>query len=420
VTTHTIDREEVMAYVDGELAEGREAEVRLHLETCAECRALIGELRQVSTRLSSWHVGDPPGGLSRMKETLRAASPDHPSARSWWMNRGPFRLPRWSFAAGLALVTVILVVTTQFRRSLPVVANRQTAPVETRAAESREGAARPVAGSTFRSAANSAAPAPGYVQGERGDARSSPMTVPLQQPNGQQPDRMIVRSATISLTSDRFNDMRPAIDRLLAPHQGRIAALNVTGDPSTRRSLHATIRVPASELDALLAAIRALGRVQDESLGTDDVTESFRDLGLRTANARREEQRLVELLSRRTGDLADVLAVERELARVRLEIERMEAETRATQQRVDLATIELTVSEQYRADLAISEVPLSVQLKNALVDGSREAGKSLMNAMLFALQVAPTLMLWTLILFLPARSAWRRLRVAGWTDRRAD
>ena len=136
---------------------------------------------------------------------------------------------------------------------------------------------------------------------------------------------------------------------------------------------------------------------------------------MRTANARREEQRLVGLLSQRTGDLADVLAVERELARVRLEIERMEAETCATQQRVDLATIDLTVSEQYRADLAISELPLSLQLKNALVDRSREAGKSLMNTMLFALQVAPTLMLWTLILCLPARSAWRRLRV-----RRAD
>jgi hypothetical protein len=162
-------------------------------------------------------------------------------------------------------------------------------------------------------------------------------------------------------------------------------------------------------MDALLSGLRGLGRVQDESLGSDDVTESFRDLGLRTANARREETRLVELLSRRTGDLADVLAVERELARVRLEIERMEAETRATQQRVDLATVTLTVQEQYRADLALGPLPLPVRFKNAVVDGFRQAAESLVGTALVVLQIAPTLLVWGLILAWPARWAWRRL-----------
>ena len=148
-------------------------------------------------------------------------------------------------------------------------------------------------------------------------------------------------------------------------------------------------------------------------LGSDDVTEAFRDLTLRTANARREEQRLVELLSRRTGDLADVLAVERELARVRLDIERMEAETRTTQQRVDLATVTLTVNEQYRADLAIGALPLPVQFKNALVDGFRGAAESLVAIALVVLRVVPTLLVWGLILAWPARWAWRRVRALG-------
>ena len=120
--------------------------------------------------------------------------------------------------------------------------------------------------------------------------------------------------------------------------------------------------------------------------------------------------RLVELLSRRTGDLADVLAVERELARVRLEIERMDAETRATRQRVDLATVALTVQEQYRADLALGPLPLPVRFKNALVDGLRQASESLVGAAIVVLQIAPTLMVWMVILAWPARWAWRRVR----------
>jgi hypothetical protein len=165
-------------------------------------------------------------------------------------------------------------------------------------------------------------------------------------------------------------------------------------------------------MEALLAGLRTLGRVQEESLGSDDVTESFRDLGLRTANARREEQRLVELLTRRTGDLSDVLAVERELARVRLDIERMEAETRATRQRVDFARVTLTVQEQYRADLAIGRLPLNLRFKNAIVDGLRGAMESLLATALFVLQVAPVIIVWGLLLFFPARWAWRRASTA--------
>jgi len=221
-------------------------------------------------------------------------------------------------------------------------------------------------------------------------------------------DRMIVRTARMVLTSDRFDQIRAELERLVAVHQGRLTSLNTSGDPSSRRSLQATVGVPAARLDALLAGLRGLGRVQEESLGSDDVTDSFRDLTLRISNARREEQRLVELLTRRTGDLADVLAVEREIARVRLDIERMEAEMRATEQRVDLATVTLTVQEQYRADLAIGPLPLNLRFKNALVDGFRHAAESLVGASLIILQAAPMLLVWSLILVWPVRWAWRK------------
>jgi hypothetical protein len=419
MTTHTIDREEVMAYVDGELTGTRFDDVAAHLETCDECRGLIKELRQVSTQLASWQVGDPPDGLRAVQKVLRTSMPYRARTRSWLGSRGPLGLPRWSLAAGLAIVAMVLVLTP---RLLNIRSHSVVAPLGSEAVDHNAAPADVPQGMASTAAPTSdARPLLGYFQGGRagggkgqGQQRNSMPTVMARstEQTGQQSDRMIVRSATISLTSDHFEQMRQAVARLTTQHQGRVAALTMIGDPSTRRSLRATLRVPAAQLDALLAGIRTLGRVQSESIGTDDVTESFRDLGLRTANARREEQRLVELLSKRTGDLADVLAVERELARVRLDIERMEAETRATQQRVNLATIDLTVSEQYHADLAISALPLSLQLRNALVDGCRDAAGSLVSATLFILQVAPLLIVWLLLLVWPARWGWRRLQAA--------
>ena len=61
--THEIDREEVMAYLDGEIATARAVAIRAHLDQCAECRALADELRDVSAGLGEWAVEKAPDTL---------------------------------------------------------------------------------------------------------------------------------------------------------------------------------------------------------------------------------------------------------------------------------------------------------------------------------------------------------------------
>jgi hypothetical protein len=63
------------------------------------------------------------------------------------------------------------------------------------------------------------------------------------------------------------------------------------------------------------------------------------------ANSRRLEDRLVTLLATRTGKLQDVLSVERELARVREEIERYEGRLRYLRANVSVSTLAVTISE---------------------------------------------------------------------------
>jgi hypothetical protein len=63
------------------------------------------------------------------------------------------------------------------------------------------------------------------------------------------------------------------------------------------------------------------------------------------STSRKLEERLVTLLATRTGRLEDVLAVERELARVRQEIERYEGRLRYLRSRVSMSTLSVTVHE---------------------------------------------------------------------------
>jgi len=65
------------------------------------------------------------------------------------------------------------------------------------------------------------------------------------------------------------------------------------------------------------------------------------DLLARLKNSRDTEQRFRAILQQRTGNVSEVLQVEEGIARVRSDIERMEAEQKALEHRVDFATIEL-------------------------------------------------------------------------------
>ena len=61
--------------------------------------------------------------------------------------------------------------------------------------------------------------------------------------------------------------------------------------------------------------------------------------------------------AQRTGKLSDVLEVEREVSRVRGEIEQMEAERRTTADQVTFATVQLGAREDYQAQLRLSPNP---------------------------------------------------------------
>ena len=187
---------------------------------------------------------------------------------------------------------------------------------------------------------------------------------------------------------------------------GRIALAQPRG---VARSLSATLRVPTAKLDEVLAALRQLGQVTAESQEGEDVAQQSTDLDARLSNARASESRLKEIMDKRTGKLADVLAVENEIARVRGEIERMEAERKSLDRRIAYATIAIEMSQEHQAAVDLGPLPVSTRLRNALVDGWTTAINAGLNTTLVVLRAAPVLTLWLIVLGLPAWLVKRRL-----------
>jgi hypothetical protein len=221
---------------------------------------------------------------------------------------------------------------------------------------------------------------------------------------------MIIRTAQLSLITKEFDKARTNIEAILKRHRGYVGELRVGGNTGSGRSLTATLRVPADQLDATLTDVKTLGRVESESQSGQDTTSEYVDLQARLGNARNTEQRLTDLLRNRTGKLSDVLQVEQELNRVRGEIEQMEAEQQTLEHRVNFATIDLKLAEEYQAQLSSPAPSVRMQLRNATVNGFRNASETLLGILLFLAESGPTLLLWLLILLFPARLIWRRYK----------
>jgi uncharacterized small protein (DUF1192 family) len=221
---------------------------------------------------------------------------------------------------------------------------------------------------------------------------------------------MIVRTASLTLVAKEFDPTRAAIEALVRRHQGYSARLTVSGQAGAGRTLTATFRVPANQLDAVLAEMKSLGRVEQESQGGEEVTQQYVDLGARLSNARHTEQRLIEVLRQRTGKVGDVLAVEQQIARVREEIERLEAQLKSLDKQASFASLQVRLIEEYKAQLEVTPPSTTTRLRNATVDGYRSLIESALGLIMFLLSYGPVLLFWGLILYAPARFAWRRLR----------
>jgi hypothetical protein len=207
-----------------------------------------------------------------------------------------------------------------------------------------------------------------------------------------------------------FARARASIEDILKRHGGHIAALNIGSPADTGQTLQATLRIPARQLDAAMSEIRQLGRVETEQQAGQEVSRQMVDLEARLANSRNAEQRLADILRRSTGKITDVLAVEKEINRVRGDIERMEAERKNLGDQVSFATLDLRINEEYKARINVSAPSTLGRLRNSAVEGYRNMADSLTDFAIFILSYGPSLVVWAALLFFPARYAWRWLR----------
>ena len=158
---------------------------------------------------------------------------------------------------------------------------------------------------------------------------------------------MLIRTGAASIEVEKLDPAISKVRQIAAQLNGYIANSSVSGGRDQVRTATLELKIPAAKYDQAIGGLGGIGNVESVNTNVEDVGEEYVDISARVANSKRLEERLVNLLATRTGKLEDVLAVERELARVREEIERYEGRMRYLRTRAAMSTLSITVHEPF-------------------------------------------------------------------------
>ncbi len=154
--------------------------------------------------------------------------------------------------------------------------------------------------------------------------------------------RDIIYTAEISVQAD---DVTAASREAVAIVQGLggiVFSQTTRTEPLPRTAI--TFKVLPDNFSTALERLAGVGKLVDQSISSDDVTEIIVDLRSRIITAEASVERLRNFLQAAT-DLEDVVELERELLDRETTLERLRGQLRTLQDQVDLATITLTITQ---------------------------------------------------------------------------
>jgi hypothetical protein len=220
--------------------------------------------------------------------------------------------------------------------------------------------------------------------------------------------RKIIYTAEVALSVEDFGAVADQIARLVGQYGGYIAESDTQGRPGAGRSGRWKARVPVERFDAFVEAVVALGELERRKTDSQDVTEEFYDLEARIKNKTVEEQRLIEHLKNTTGELKEILEVEKELSRVREEVERLQGRLRLLANLTSLTTVSISVHERQRYTPAQSPT-FGERIVRRFRGSSDQLVRAGQEFLLASVSVVPWLPIW-LIAGLVAWLVFRRIQ----------
>ena len=227
-------------------------------------------------------------------------------------------------------------------------------------------------------------------------------------------DRKIIRNADITIEVASTSEAQHRVTSIAEAHGGFVVTSESkqreSVDPAQRSTdFKLVVRVPANQFGVALDEIKKLAtNVPEEKATGQDVTEEFIDLEARIKTQKALETQFLGIM-RQAYKVEDALEVQRQIAEVRTEIERLEGRKRFIENRSSLATITVNIQAP-KPVLVTTTTGFGHHLREAISESVEMASGMLLFFVRFLIVMFPVFLFVGLPLTLLLRYLMRRAK----------
>ena len=187
------------------------------------------------------------------------------------------------------------------------------------------------------------------------DMVSKEMAAPTtEQRTDELTERKLIKEGRVEFETANLNSTRKSISDAVDRYKGYVSSDQEYKSPG-RVSNTVIIRVPADNFDNLLKdATQGIKRFDSKEINVKDVTEEFLDVQARLKTKKELEARYLDLL-KQAKNVTEILEIEREVGKLRSEIESIEGRLKYLQSQVSFSTLTMTFYESLPNEIAFGE-----------------------------------------------------------------
>lgn len=391
-------------YLEGTLPKEDKAAMDQHMEECAACAKSLSDMRMLLQDLTG--MDDSAQVPAEWSQSWRQVIRTEERTNMLKQSETPRRKPWRAWIGAVAAVAVLAAGSMAAREWIPAAGQPQASNSSIalqKSADTSEGMPLPAPGGAADMLYAATPEASGATRNSAAYSGAQSMKEEAAPAAGETVQGVkIIRTASYTLNTMQFEKDLESVKALASAYNGWVEYAGVTGDAAQgdMRYANLTLRIPTDSLDSFESGVTTIGRITDSNESATDVSESYSDTQMRLQTQKDKMDRLRALMNT-TGELADLLAVENEIANTQYQIDSYESSLRSTDSRVNFTSVQIYLQEETAKDAASTK---ALTLGERILQGLHATWQAVcefaQDLAVFLVMVLPVVIPAALILFI--------------------